>query len=45
MKIAKIRVVRLANVMPPPKTKARRPTWNTRSPRALPLNYYPEFRA
>ena len=27
----------------PPRARARRPNWNTRAPRALPINKYPEF--
>ena len=43
MKIRDVRAVRVNVPEPPARTRARRPGWNTRSPRALPINKYPEF--
>lgn len=43
MKIKEIRAVNVNIPHTPPKTKPRRPTWNRRAPRALPINKYPEF--
>lgn len=43
MKIKSIRAVTLNIPRTPPRTKARRPNWNTHAARALPINKYPEF--
>jgi L-rhamnonate dehydratase len=43
MKIKEIRAVRLDIPRTPPKSKARRPGWNTHAKRAHPINLYPEF--
>lgn len=43
MKITSIRAVHVRLPTPAPKTPARRPSWNRSAPRALPINYYPEF--
>ena len=43
MKIKKIRAVSLNIPKIPPKSESRRPNWNNTSPRALPINKYPEF--
>ena len=43
MKIKEIRAVNVDFPRTEPKTKGRRPGWNTRAPRALPINKYPEF--
>ena len=43
MKIKEIRAVNVNIPQTPPKTESRRPTWNKRAPRALPINKYPEF--
>ena len=43
MKIKKIRAVSLNIPKTPPKSESRRPNWNNTSPRALPINKYPEF--
>ncbi len=43
MKIKNIRAVNVNIPRIQPKTKARRPGWNAKAPRALPLNKYPEF--
>ena len=43
MKIKKVRSVTLDIPKNPPTSKSRRPNWNNTSPRALPINKYPEF--
>ncbi len=43
MKIKRIRAVRVDIPLAPPRARARRPNWNNRAPRALPINKYPEF--
>ena len=43
MKIKEIRAVTLNIPKIPPKSKSRRPNWNNSSPRALPINKYPNF--
>ena len=43
MKIKSIRAVSINKPRTPPKTKPRRPNWNTHARRALPINKYPEF--
>ena len=43
MKIKSIRAVSINKPRTPPKTKSRRPNWNTHARRALPINKYPEF--
>lgn len=43
MNISSIRLVQIDRPHAPPKTKGRRPSWSQQSPRALPLNKYPEF--
>ena len=43
MKIKEIRSVTLNIPKTPPKSKSRRQNWNNSSPRALPINKYPEF--
>ena len=43
MKIKEIRAVTLNIPKTPPKSKSRRANWNNSSPRALPINKYPEF--
>ena len=43
MKIKQIRAVELAIPATPPRSRSRRPNWNTRARRALPINKYPEF--
>ncbi len=43
MKIERIRAVRVNVPVISPRARARRPNWNTRAPRALPINKYPEF--
>jgi L-rhamnonate dehydratase len=35
--------VTVAIPVAPPRSKSRRPNWNTHAPRALPINKYPEF--
>lgn len=43
MKIASIRAVHVNLPAPTPTAPARRPSWNHSAPRALPINYYPDF--
>jgi len=43
MKIKEIRAVNVNIPSTPPISKSRRPNWNNTSPRALPINKYPEF--
>ena len=43
MKIKQVRAVNLNIPKKPPSSKPRRPNWNHTSPRALPINKYPEF--
>lgn len=43
MNIKHIRAVSLRIPRAQPRTKARRPNWNTHARRALPINKYPEF--
>ena len=43
MKIKSVRSVTLDIPKKPPTSKSRRPNWNNTSPRALPINKYPEF--
>jgi L-rhamnonate dehydratase len=43
LNIKEIRAVKVNVPRTPPKTKARRPNWNTHAARALPINKYPEF--
>ena len=43
MKITDIRAVSVHMPRTPPRTRPRRPNWNTHAPRALPINKYPEF--
>jgi L-rhamnonate dehydratase len=43
MKIKQLRAVSVKIPTPSPKSKARRPSWNERAPRAFPINKYPEF--
>ena len=43
MKIKKVRAVTVNIPRKPTKSKSRRPNWNNTSPRALPINKYPEF--
>lgn len=43
MKIKEIRAVSLNIPVTPPKSKSRRPSWNTHAKRAHPINLYPEF--
>jgi L-rhamnonate dehydratase len=43
MKLNELRAVDVRIPRRPPKTKVRRPNWNTHAARALPINKYPEF--
>ena len=43
MKIKEIRAVSLNIPRVPPKTEARRPSWNETAPRQMPINKYEEF--
>jgi L-rhamnonate dehydratase len=43
VKLKQIRAVSVAIPREPPRTKPWREGWNTRAPRALPINKYPEF--
>ena len=43
MKLKTLRAVHVDLPVPRPKTPARRAPWPESSPRAMPINYYPQF--
>ena len=43
MKLKTLRAVHVDLPEPQPKTPARRAPWPTKSPRAMPINFYPQY--